>query len=194
MDSKLHKNTLWLDLLNSDWHDFKGGGRHEDRLDSEAWLKNFVFPWRGSLAQVPLPVVRDKLKELRVLLRRMAEDFSRRKPLGGKDLERLNHILENSPQINKVGLSGRTYTLRYQPRTPGIQSMLADMATSFAEVLVHGEPGRIKICQNPDCLWVFYDNSKNRTRKWCENATGCGNLMKVRMFRARVKRSGLPAK
>ena len=62
--------------------------------------------------------------------------------------------------------------------------MLAAIVGSFAEILAFGEPERIKICQNPDCLWIFYDNSKNHSRKWCENATGCGNLIKVRRFRA----------
>jgi predicted RNA-binding Zn ribbon-like protein len=178
---------LWLDLLNSDWHDFKGRGKHVDRLDSDAWLKNFISPWQESLKAAPWPKIRRKLKELRDLLRRMAEDFSTRTPLNKMDLERLNNILENSPEIKKVAWARPSYILQYEKKGPGIHSMLAEIASSFAEILTCGEPRRIKICQNPDCLWIFYDNSKNHSRKWCENATGCGNLMKVRMFRARAK-------
>ncbi len=187
MDSKLLENTLWLDLLNSDWHDFRGGGKHEDRLENEVWLRKFISPWQEPLRVVPLPEILDKLRELRVVLRRMAENFSKREPLRGTDLNRLNNILENSPLVNKVALSGQCYTLRFHPKTPGIQSMLAEIASSFAEILAYGEPERIKICRNPDCLWIFYDHSKNCSRKWCENATGCGNLMKVRLFRAKAR-------
>ncbi len=39
------------------------------------------------------------------------------------------------------------------------------------------------------CGWVFYDRSKNRSRKWCEQAT-CANLMKVRRFRQRHRHQG----
>ena len=178
---------MWLDLLNSDWHDYKGGGKHENRLYKDAWLKDFLLPWQGSLKVAPLPKIQKKLKELRSLLRCMAEDFSKRKPLRKVDLERLNEVLGSSPEIIKVVPSDKFYSLQHETKIPGIHSMLAEIAYSFAEILTFGEPERIKICQNPDCLWIFYDNSKNHSRKWCENATGCGNMMKVRMFRAKVK-------
>ena len=187
MDSKLLKNMLWIELLNSDWHDYKGGGKHEDRLGNDAWLKNFLAPWQGSLKATPLPKIQKKLKELRALLQRLAEDFSKQKPLGKMDLERLNDVLGSSAEIKKVVQSGQSYALKHETKTPGIHSMLAEIASSFAGFLACGDPQRVKICRNPDCLWIFYDNSKNHSRKWCENATGCGNLMKVRLFRAKVK-------
>ena len=187
MNNVLQKNTLWLDLLNSDWHDFRGSGKHEDRLNKDAWLKNFLLPWQGALKVAPLPKIKKELKELRSLLCRMAEDFSKQKPLRKIDLKRLNDVLGSSPEIKKVVSSGRSYALKHEMKTPGIHSMLAEIAHSFAEILAFGEPERIKICQNPDCLWIFYDHSKNHSRKWCENATGCGNLIKVRLFRAKAK-------
>jgi len=183
----LQKNTLWLDLLNSDFHDYKGGGKDEDRLYKDEWLENFLLPWQETLHDVPVQKIQKKLKELRALLRRMAEDFSKRKPPKEIDLEHLTHILESSPQLKKISWSGPSYTLQYITKIPGIPSMLAAIASSFAEILAFGEPERIKICQNPDCLWIFYDSSKNHSRKWCENATGCGNLMKVRLFRDKAK-------
>ncbi|TMC65135.1 MAG: CGNR zinc finger domain-containing protein [Chloroflexota bacterium] len=38
-------------------------------------------------------------------------------------------------------------------------------------------------CENPDCRWVYYDESANQNRRWCEDS--CANLMRVRRFRAR---------
>ncbi len=187
MDSKLQKNSLWLDLLNSDWHDFKGGGQHEDRLDNDAWLQNFLSPWPELLTAAPLTKIRKQLKDLRSLLRRLAEDFSKRRPLKETDIESLNRILAGSPEIKKISLSGQTYKLQYETKEPGLPWLLAVIVSSFAEILAGGEPERVKVCRNPDCLWIFYDTSKNRSRKWCENATGCGNLMKVRLFRAKAK-------
>jgi predicted RNA-binding Zn ribbon-like protein len=187
MDSKLQKNTLWLDLLNSDWHDFKGGGRHEDRLETDAWLGNFLLPWQGMLKGETWPDIRRQLGGLRTLLRRMAGDFSQRRPLRETDLGRLNHALARSPEVKKVVRSGQSYILQHEKKSAGIPFLLAEIASSFAEVLARGEPERIKACLNPDCLWIFYDTSKNRSRKWCENATGCGNLIKVRQFRAKAR-------
>jgi predicted RNA-binding Zn ribbon-like protein len=54
-----------------------------------------------------------------------------------------------------------------------------------------GEPGRLKACENVDCFWVFYDNSRNRTRRWCDSR-GCGNLIKVRRFRAKRRAERKP--
>ncbi|MNI89783.1 CGNR zinc finger [compost metagenome] len=64
--------------------------------------------------------------------------------------------------------------------------VMAEVAASLAKTLIDGEIGRIRVCDNPDCRWVFYDDTRNRTKKYCEDKT-CGNLMKVRRFRARKK-------
>ena len=44
---------------------------------------------------------------------------------------------------------------------------------------------RLKICAYDDCEWAYYDNSKNRSRNWCEY--GCGNKVKTRNYRARQR-------
>jgi predicted RNA-binding Zn ribbon-like protein len=44
---------------------------------------------------------------------------------------------------------------------------------------------QIKTCAAKDCGWKFLDQSKNRTRRWCDMAV-CGNLAKVRHYRART--------
>ena len=38
---------------------------------------------------------------------------------------------------------------------------------------------RMKACRNPQCRWVFYDHSRNRTGTWCSMRV-CGNRHKVR--------------
>jgi predicted RNA-binding Zn ribbon-like protein len=43
----------------------------------------------------------------------------------------------------------------------------------------------------PGCGWVFYDRSKNRSRRWCEQAT-CANLMKVRRFHQKHRQKMSP--
>lgn len=43
---------------------------------------------------------------------------------------------------------------------------------------------RLKVCPADDCQWVFYDESRNRSRRWC-SMEGCGNRHKVRAYRDR---------
>jgi predicted RNA-binding Zn ribbon-like protein len=43
---------------------------------------------------------------------------------------------------------------------------------------------RIKTCPARDCGWKFVDQSKNRSRRWCDMAV-CGNLAKARQYRTR---------
>ncbi|WP_018884360.1 CGNR zinc finger domain-containing protein [Paenibacillus massiliensis] len=67
------------------------------------------------------------------------------------------------------------------------QQVMAEVAADFIQTIVKGEGSRIRFCDNPDCLWVFYDDTRSRTKKYCDDKM-CGNLMKVRRFRERQKK------
>ncbi len=43
---------------------------------------------------------------------------------------------------------------------------------------------RMKACAHDPCAWAFYDQSKNRSKRWCRMET-CGNIEKARAHRAR---------
>jgi predicted RNA-binding Zn ribbon-like protein len=43
---------------------------------------------------------------------------------------------------------------------------------------------RLKVCRNEECLWVFYDGSKNRSGSWCTMDV-CGSRAKMRAYRRR---------
>src|SRR6266536_2228294 len=45
---------------------------------------------------------------------------------------------------------------------------------------------RLRICQGPNCSWVFIDSSKAGRRRWCDMAV-CGNAAKSRSFYARSR-------
>lgn len=53
--------------------------------------------------------------------------------------------------------------------------------------------GRLKAC--PDCKWVFYDQSRNSSKRWCgmyaegEGGRACGTIAKVKRHRAKKKAS-----
>jgi len=46
---------------------------------------------------------------------------------------------------------------------------------------------RLRICEGPNCAWVFLDTSKAGRRRWCDMAV-CGNTAKARRFNERTRR------
>ena len=55
-----------------------------------------------------------------------------------------------------------------------------------ARLAITGEWDRIKICPATDCLWAFYDTSRNQSKTWCSMKV-CGNREKTRKFRERAR-------
>ena len=49
-----------------------------------------------------------------------------------------------------------------------------------------GQLGRLKMCQSPECGWIFFDRSKPSNRRWCSSAK-CGNREKTRSYRRRQR-------
>jgi predicted RNA-binding Zn ribbon-like protein len=42
----------------------------------------------------------------------------------------------------------------------------------------------VAACTSDECLWAFYDRSRNRSRHWCSMGV-CGNRAKTRTYRAK---------
>ncbi|MEI6649656.1 MAG: CGNR zinc finger domain-containing protein [Actinomycetes bacterium] len=49
------------------------------------------------------------------------------------------------------------------------------------DLLLHGDSARIKRCPGDGCHVIFYDGSKNQSKKWCAMAH-CGMLTKSKKF------------
>jgi predicted RNA-binding Zn ribbon-like protein len=60
---------------------------------------------------------------------------------------------------------------------------MATIAASAVELVVDHAPERLKVCANPDCSWMFYDNTLNRSQRFCSTSP-CGTVMRVRRFRS----------
>jgi hypothetical protein len=62
------------------------------------------------------------------------------------------------------------------------------------EAISDGTWPRLKAC--PDCRWVFYDNTRNGSKRWCLMTAGsptgrsCGSIAKVRAHRERSAAAG----
>jgi predicted RNA-binding Zn ribbon-like protein len=172
-----------LDLMNSLTHDWRGRGADRDHLDDPAWRAEFCARWGLGDALPGDGPAWAALRRLRALLLDAVDALVRDGRLPAGQVSALNALMGAvawQPRLTGPDPDG-TYTLTEEP-AGGAAS--ARVALSFARLIAEGEPGRLRRCANPDCRWVFYDSSKNRSRRFCEPST-CGNLMKVRRFRSR---------
>lgn len=71
---------------------------------------------------------------------------------------------------------------------PGPASSLdhvgAEMARAAGRLVTSAELTRVRACAAQDCRWWFVDETKNRSRRWCDMKI-CGNREKLRRFRAK---------
>lgn len=120
--------------------------------------------------------------ELRDAIYRLFSAIADCAPPPEEDLERLNRALPDA-------LAG----LRIEPvageeggfiwsRAGGVESLEAPLwpiVRSAAELLTSDRLRRVRECDGASCTWLFLDQSRNRSRRWCSMET-CGNRAKVR--------------
>lgn len=59
----------------------------------------------------------------------------------------------------------------------------SEIAANAARLIA--ERATVKECANPSCSWMFLDQTKAHSRRWC-NVSICGSLVNVRRHRSRV--------
>jgi predicted RNA-binding Zn ribbon-like protein len=69
------------------------------------------------------------------------------------------------------------------------------VSLSATGLLTSGDLARVKACPTEEggCAWLFYDESKNRSRRWC-SMEGCGSRIKMRRMYARNRAAGARTK
>ena len=65
-----------------------------------------------------------------------------------------------------------------------LEAALGPIALSAVALLTQGDLTRVKQCGGVACGWLFYDETKNNRRRWCEMEV-CGNRAKQRRRAAR---------
>jgi predicted RNA-binding Zn ribbon-like protein len=173
----------WLDLVNSELLD--GFGHATECLDDPKWLRTFAEHWKLR-ESFEASAAQEGLRALRALLRRLVEKNAARGSLGPREIVRLNAWLK-IPVFPRVVENQNGLALELRPAQIGWKAELAGIARSFADALIRAPQGRLKICANAECAWVFVDRTKGNVRRWCNDAT-CGNRDRVRRSRAAHKK------
>lgn len=102
-------------------------------------------------------------------------------PLSSDELEAVNRVLARLPLDVQIDATGAP---RVEPRGEGVAAVLGQVACDMTRARTLGTWDRLKLCPAEDCLWAFFDSSKNRSRRWCSMDV-CGNRTKTREYRRR---------
>jgi predicted RNA-binding Zn ribbon-like protein len=106
------------------------------------------------------------------------------------DLSALNRELSISLSHLRVVPADGAYSWGWdRSEDPGqtpLDSPLWPVAQSAAELLTSERLGRVKVCAGEGCGWIFLDESRNSSRRWCDSRD-CGNRERVRRHLARKR-------
>jgi predicted RNA-binding Zn ribbon-like protein len=118
--------------------------------------------------------------ELREALRRvlLANTHGELAEDAGAQLERVAEHGQLSVRFQDGG------SVQITPRASGFPGVLAELLVPVAYSAIDGSWRRLKACDADDCLEAFYDQSRNRSGRWCDMAV-CGNRTKVRAYRSK---------
>jgi predicted RNA-binding Zn ribbon-like protein len=111
-------------------------------------------------------------------------------PPPGADISRLNHLIAAAPCRAELAVAGEIMGWRVPPAKPDAASLLAPVLWSAGDLLVGTRLPRVRRCANEACLWLFLDDSKSGTRRWC-SMSACGNRAKAhRHYLRKTGRTG----
>lgn len=186
-----------LDFVNSKWNRLKD--QRETLCSADdlmAWLrsKRLIDPraarrWGIRLARsaaVRATVFRTAI-DFREALYRLFRSIAVGEPSDRRDLAFVNRILAASlgrPVLLTTRL--RRLQLVYRPEEKPVPALLGPIALAAARLLAEGEPSRFHPCLNPRCGVVFFDRTRNRSRRWCHMLV-CGSVLKMRRYRDRSR-------
>ena len=162
-----------IDLINSRWSDHLGRSRSYDRLLEPKFRRAFLKRWRFTVRRPDDGAARADLARMRSFLRDVLERYASGRPLTGTMRRRLELEMNRAPV--RLTADGR------HARSGGDWDVvLSEIASSAAALMAHHQT--VKVCANPSCTWMFVDESRPGTRRWC-NPGVCGSLLNVRRYR-----------
>ncbi|MEV7614098.1 CGNR zinc finger domain-containing protein [Streptomyces sp. NPDC089799] len=136
------------------------------------------------LAGPPLQLTDDEHGAFLILRAGMREALDTDDPVAPHRLVLADAVLADVPLLVSLGTPGAPLT--FAPGGPPARTALARLAVAWAEVVLTGHVHRLKRCAEHTCGWVFWDASKNHSRRWCSMRV-CGNRTKSRRYATRQR-------
>ena len=124
---------------------------------------------------------------LRERLHRLFRAIIDRGPPALDDLEHFSAALAAVLARRRISWHRQRYAWEWPGAQNDLASVLWPVLLSAQELLCSDDHSRLGACSPPDgCGWLYFDTSKNRSRRWCSMET-CGNSAKARRHYARQR-------
>lgn len=115
--------------------------------------------------------------ELREALYRIFTAIAAHKEPAQADIERFNRTLLTAPARGQLVKHNGVYLWRAELK-PRLPDLLAAVLWTAGDMLAEPRRDRVRLCANDRCVWLFLDDSKSGTRRWCD-MKACGNRAKA---------------
>jgi predicted RNA-binding Zn ribbon-like protein len=149
------------------------------RAEAQAWMRahDLLAP-RHSLSEH---------EHRRALaLRQALRTFLKASPAERSQTSDIGKSLETAAAAFPLLLTTAQNGLALSPKGP---NQLGRVLTELNRLSEIAQLNRLKMCESPECHWVFFDRTKPANRRWC-SSNRCGNRQKVRTFRERHRSRG----
>ena len=176
---------LALDFANTE--SGRGHSSHQDHLqqptDIADWLEHAkaVGPPEAAWLRAEAAADRDvgqallsRARARRADINAIATAVARKSTPDGAAMARLNAFHGACLSCGGLHPAGSAFHWAWDIKTRPIEAALGPVTMSAIAILTGLDLARVKECGGEHCGWIFYDRSKNNTRRWCEMEI-CGN-------------------
>lgn len=125
----------------------------------------------------------DRVKEGREILYLIFRSVVRKEQISDAAAA-FNRLLRHAMAHEELKFDGGHEPLPGWQGGPNPDKPLFAVVRSARDLLLSGELHRVKECKA--CGWLFFDKSKNNSRRWCDMQT-CGSAVKARRYYRRKK-------
>lgn len=147
---------------------------------TERWLReNSLLEGSGAVDEGGAQRLRDFREAVRLALLAHAGEAD-----ASVAWHRVHDLAENVPLAMHFGMQPGDASLA--PAGSGAEETMGRLVAAIYDAFRTGTWPRLKACRMDDCLWAFYDHSKNGSGAWC-SMMGCGNRAKAQRRRARAR-------
>jgi predicted RNA-binding Zn ribbon-like protein len=103
------------------------------------------------------------------------------RPAPRERVEALAHAHARALAAGALTPIGANFGWAWRARETPVEAILGPVSLSALTLLQQADLTRVKQCQGEKCGWLFFDATKNKSRRWCEMEV-CGNRAKQKRF------------
>ncbi|MDP2377747.1 ABATE domain-containing protein [Reyranella sp.] len=174
----MNRPDLCLEFANTRY--WRGQDAPTETLNAPEDLAAWTTANEGlKLTKPPARREFERALELRELVYRLFDAHAQAKAPAARDLETLNEALSEAPTRTTLKRERGSYAWDVDMRSGTALALLAPVLWTAGDLLAGPRLDRVRRCANPECGWLFLDDSRAGKRRWC-SMQSCGNRAKAR--------------